>query len=129
MHRIAFLIALLLPMVASALTPTPTAAPHPDVTLHKAMGTYRTGCLTGPDTDLVLACFVRADLVSPFPDIDCVTATQPNTAYYSNLVIHPTPGINAEIRCYVTDLDGNVSGYSPNKGDIDFTAPRRPWVK
>ena len=97
--------------------------------LRKVAGTYRIACVTPMDTDLALACMVRADLAAPLPDIDCMSASDPDTSYWFNLSIHPTPGDNAEIRCYVADLDGNLSSLSFNKGTIDFTAPRRPWVK
>jgi hypothetical protein len=115
------LILSLLSRAGEASAQTPVA--HPDVRLSLEAGVYTLGCNTPLDTDLAQACFVRVDLPGDPVELGCVTATMPDTPYHTSVTVARTENQDADIRCYVTDLDGNHSDYSDNKAIVDFTNP------
>ncbi len=126
-----FLFIMLFAFMAAAQTPTPTSTPQPDVTLGRTAGVYHAGCLADQaDTDLVSGCFVRAD-VSPVTELGCTIEVSTRaddvllgTVFRMDFAVQQTTFDDAEIRCYVTDIDFS-SEYSTNAGIIDFTPPGR----
>ncbi len=120
-----FWIVFLLAVSAFAQTP----APYPDVPLVKSGGIYNIGCVTPLDTDLAQLCFVRSDLPDGIIELGCMPATVPDIEFRMDIAVQQTTFVDAEIRCYVIDDDANVSDYSDNKGDIDFTPPAKGRIK
>lgn len=109
-----------------------------DLILIKAGGVYDFGIDPDGEVNLLQICCQRIDVV-PVIDLGCIDATSPPVdplmGYPMSVTVAPTPGDDAEIRCYSEDADTNlpieqrISALSCNKGDIDFTAPRSPRLK
>lgn len=108
------------------------AAQQPDVSLNRTAGVYNAGCLADPtDTDIVSGCFVRIDVL-PVIELGCTSQVSTRaddvlagTVYRMDFTVEQTISDDAEIRCYVNDLDF-ASNYSFNAGIIDFTLPVNP---
>lgn len=103
-----------------------------------AAGTYDFHLDSDGEVNLLQICCQRVD-VSPVIDLGCIDATSPPVdpvvGYPISVTVAPTPGSDAEIRCFSEDSDASlpielrISVLSCNKGDIDFTAPRGPHLK
>ncbi len=122
-----FLFVVLFAFMAAAQEPEPQS----DVPLGRTAGVYNAGCLADQtDTDLISGCFVRAD-VTPVTELGCTTEVSTRAddvlkgmVFRMDFAVQQTTFDDAEIRCYVTDIDFS-SEYSFNAGIIDFTPPAR----
>lgn len=124
------LLVALIPMLFFAV---PASAQCPaDLMLIKVAGVYDFGIDPDGEVNLLQICCQRVD-VDPVIDLSCIDATSPPVdplmGYPISITVAPTPGDDAEIRCYSEDNSGLLSVLSCNKGDIDFTAPRSPRLK
>lgn len=122
---IAALLILFVSGVAGAQTPTP----RPDIDLARSGSTYPLKCQpTEPIDKLVQICAVRTDLEGDPIELGCVAHTTLDVASLE-VTVARTPFIDASIRCYAIDSEGNVSDISDNAGLADFTPNGRPWVE
>jgi len=106
------------------ITPTeggPTI-PLANVRLIRAADVYDLFLLTGSELDLKEVCCDRSD-VSPVIRLGCHPTPEPNTKYEVRVVLERTIFDNAEIRCYLVNLAGQQSIYSPNMAAVDFSPP------
>jgi len=111
--------------VSSAQTP----APYPDVDLARQGTTYGFQCQpVEPIDKMVSMCAARTDLPDGVIELGCVDATAID-AVQMTITLDRTPHVDASIRCYAVDSEGNVSDYSENIGIADFTPNGKPHVK
>jgi len=115
--RSAILIAALLVVVAIA-THAGEVTP-----LESVGGFYEVGCTTPDDNDLARVCFTRSDLRNGAFRPACMPATEPGARYEMKIVVPPTPGDDAEVRCYVVDSSGILGPQSDDAGVINFEPP------
>ncbi len=103
-----------------------------DISPTKVSGAYEFHVDPDGEVSLLQICCQRVD-ITPVIDLGCIDATSPPVdpllGYQVSFTVAPTPGDDAELRCYSEDTAGLISVLSCNKGDIDFTAPRSPRLK
>ena len=105
-----------------------TPAPQPDVDLARSGTAYPFRCQpVEPIDKMVQMCAARTDLEGDPIELGCVAHTT-IAAVSMEVTVARTPFVDAELRCYAIDSEGNVSAYSENVGRADFTPNGRPFV-